>query len=554
MDLKRIKNRVEGLRRERLKYEERWRDIEDFIFPNSTAFVEDYEKHGDLGDDRILNTTPTVAHRVLASGLQSGITSPSRPWFKLSTQDMALNEDQEVKVWLKYVEDLLYEIFARSNFYKTTHQFYQQLAGPGTAALHIDEDYENIITCRSYDIGSYWIQANKTGVIDTFVRCCKMPVVQLVKKFGLENCSSNVQNSYHNGDLDTAVKVWNAIVPNDEMKPNAIGAKGKPYLSLWWEEGDRIDDYLGKSFYEEFPVKVTRWDVPDGHVYARSPSWTALSDCKMLQQLEHNVLLGADRLVDSPLVAPSTAQGKIDVLPGGITYFDENTNGATIRPLFGNNVAPQLQYIEQKIGRVEQRINSAYFVDLFLMITTSTSPQMTAREVVERHEEKLIMLGPVIERAKFEFLDPVIDRVFGIAYRRGLIPPAPEALQGMPLKVDYISVLAQAQKMVGLSGMNELLGMVGNVAQAIPQVLDKIDADQFVDEAARMLGVPPSIVRSDEQVAQLRQERQQAQQQQMAEQQAMEMANTAPNVARAVKDIGEVDTEGIQNVMRGLGM
>lgn len=532
-ELKRMKNRVEGLKTERTKYEDCWRDIDSFIVPGCTAFPERFEEHGELGDSQILNDSPTIAHRVLASGMQAGLTSPSRPWFKLTVPDMQLAEFQPVKLWLSFVEDLLYEIFAKSNFYNSTHAFYGQLSGPGTGAFNIDENFSTVINCRSYDAGSYWINNNKDGRVDVFVRCMKLTVRQIVEKFGLEKCSGDVSKAYDNGDYDSFRTVWNCIMPNGSRDPYSPGTNGKRFSSLWWEDGDSTADFLGRFGYEDFPVMVARWDLGDGCVYGRSPAWTALSDCKMLMQLEQSNLLGVDRMVDPPLIVPSAAKDKLDLLPGGISYFDESQNtGNVIRSVYDGLNVP-LQYIDAKVNTVVERIKATMFNDLFMMISMASNPQMTAREITERHEEKLIMLGPVIERTKYEFLDPLIDRTFNIALRKGLLPDAPEELRGVPLKVDYISILAQAQRMTGLSAMNELLGMTANLVKlGSMDAMDKIDSDQFVDEAGRMLGVPPSIVRSDEDVAQLRQQKAQA----MQAQQAQAAMQQAPDAAKKMAD------------------
>lgn len=155
------------------------------------------------------------------------------------------------------------------------------------------------------------------------------------------------------------------------------------------------------------------------------------------------------------------------------------------------------------------------------MLSMGDRRDMTAREVQERHEEKLLMLGPVLEGLIDDLLDPVIDRVFNVMVEdpRGLIPPPPDELSGMDLKVEYISVLAQAQRAVGISGIERLWGFAGQVAQMDPSVLDKLDADQTIDEYASMAGVSPSMIVPDEQVEEVRQQRaaQQAQMQQMAQ-------------------------------------
>ncbi|MEW5726178.1 MAG: portal protein, partial [Thermodesulfobacteriota bacterium] len=146
-----------------------------------------------------------------------------------------------------------------------------------------------------------------------------------------------------------------------------------------------------------------------------------------------------------------------------------------------------------------------FFNDLFVFLLRR--PGVTATEVVERHEEKLLLLGPVIERQQSELLDPLIERAFGILERSGRLPGAPPEIQGHDLKVEYISLLAQAQKLVGTQAVQSVLQFVGGAAAIDPRVLDKIDLDEAVDVYAEMTGVPPRVVRADEEVEKLRAER-----------------------------------------------
>ncbi|MEG1913296.1 MAG: portal protein, partial [Cloacibacillus sp.] len=173
-DIKRIKARLEGLRKERRKYEGKWRDIGDFIYPEATAFIEDYEKEIDAEDDAILNSVPVQAHRVLASGMQAGLTSPSRPWFRLDLPDQRLTEYPAVKDWLKRTEDMMYIIFAKSNFYDATSNLYYQLSGPGNGAFAVFDDFETAIRCHCYSVGEYWLANDPKGRVNRFARCWKM--------------------------------------------------------------------------------------------------------------------------------------------------------------------------------------------------------------------------------------------------------------------------------------------------------------------------------------------------------------------------------------------
>lgn len=199
-------------------------------------------------------------------------------------------------------------------------------------------------------------------------------------------------------------------------------------------------------------------------------------------------------------------------------------------------INPDLNAMAATISSVRQEIRDGFFNDLFMMMINSGT-QMTAREVAERHEEKLLLVGSVIERAQPELLDKIIDRTYSILESNRMIPPPPKEIEGVPITVEYISLLAQAQKMVGTNAIEQFSGYVGRLAAVNPSIMDKVDMDQAVDEYGDMMGVPARIIRSDEEVKKIRDAR--AQQEQMAQQQAM-----LAQAANSAKVLSETPTTG----------
>lgn len=541
-NVKDVKKRFDELKHERTKYEAKWKEINDFIYPECLAFPEDHDKEVDSEDDAILNSLPTTAHRVLASGMQAGLTSPSRPWFRLDLPDQSLAEYPSVKEWLKRTEDIMYLIFAKSNFYDATANMYYQLSGPGNGAFSIFDDFNAVIRCKSYSAGSYWLENDASGRVGSFARSWRMTTGQMVEEFGIDRVSHQVRNDYQAGRRYGYNTVYQMIERNDGVIKNAVGWRGKPYVSLWWEEASNQDEFLRMGGFEEFPVMCPRWAKSAERVYSRSPSWLALPDARMLMHFEESEALAYDRIIDPPLIAPSSAENKLDLMPGGISYYDETVGTKGIRNAYENMSIP-IQALDAKIAVIQERIKNIYFNDLFLMISMSERSGVTAREIAAKESEKLIMLGPVLESAKSEFLDPCIDRVFGIALRHGLIPPPPEELAGIPLQVDYISILAQAQKLVGLSAMQDLLGYIKGSAEL--EQVPKFNADQYIDEVSHMLGIPPGVIRSDDEVQAIRQ----AQQQAMAQREALSQAEQAAGAARTAAETPVGENNALQAVL-----
>ena len=522
---------------ERSTYFGHWEELSEFIMPRRGRFLTSKSNDGSKKNSKIIDSTGSMAVRTLSAGMMSGITSPARPWFRLATPDSALMEQSDVKQWLFAVEKKMRDIFSRSNLYNSLQTVYEELAVFGTGALLISEDFDDVIRCYPFTVGEYGIAQSHRLQVDTFYREFNMTVAQVVEQFGLDKCSDSVQTMFKSGQLDKWVEVLHVIEPNSVREYAKRDNLNMPFHSCYVEKASKNERKLLESGYEEFPILAPRWHITGVDIYGRSPGMDVLGDIKALQIEQKRKAQGIDKMVNPPLQAPSSLRGQsASVLPGGVTYVDtmQGTQGG-FRPTY--EVNPRLAELQQDIQETQYRIQQGFYSDLFQMMMNSDRRQITAREIDERHEEKLLMLGPVLERLHTELLNPLIDRTFNIMARNELLPQAPEDLAGVTLKVEYISVMAQAQKAIGTGAIERLAGFVGNMAAAKPEVLDKFDADQSVDEYAEMLGVPPKIVVPDDVVQQIREQREQMQQQQMA----MEQAQMG---AQAAKVMSDADTEG----------
>ena len=547
--------RWSDIKDERSTFFGHWQELSEYILPRRGRFLASKRNDGSKKNSKIIDSTGTMAVRTLSAGMMSGITSPARPWFRLATPDSALMEQSDVKQWLFAVERKMRDIFSRSNLYNSLQTVYEELAVFGTGAMLIAEDHDDVIRCYPFTCGEYGLGLSSRLNVDTFYREFQMTVAQVVEQFGYENCSEPVQSMYKTGQLDKWVEVMHIIEPNSAREYNKKDNNNMPFHSCYVEKASKNEKKLLLSGYEEFPVLSPRWHVTGVDIYGRSPGMDVLGDVKALQIEQKRKAQGIDKMVNPPLQAPSSLRGQTaTVLPGGVTYVDTmaGTQGG-FRPTY--EVNPRLGELQQDIAETQNRIRQGFYSDLFQMMTQSDRRQITAREIDERHEEKLLMLGPVLERLHTELLDPLIDRTFNIMLRNQLLPEAPKELGGITLKVEYISMMAQAQKAIGTGAIERLAGFVGNMAAAKPDVLDKFDADQSVDEYAEMIGVPPKIVVPDDVVQQIRAERAQAQQQQMMMEQANQAAQTANVGAQAAKVMSDTDTSGenlLNNMIGGL--
>lgn len=540
--------RYEALKSERASWLDQWRELTRHMRPWGGRFLEEKVNDGTRKDGAIINTKPLQAQRILQAGMMAGITSPSRPWFRVTTPDPKDAERDSVKAWLSKVEEVLRDTLQKANLYRSLHTVYGDLSVPGTAVLFMEQHQERILHGRVLPIGSYALAANAEGVVDTAYRTVRMTVLQMVQWFGEANVSTRVLDQHKRGDFDIWYDVVHCVLPNDVYQDGKLGPAGKRWASHWFELGGPEGDekMLRVSGYDEKPILAPRWEVTGENVYGNSPGMVALGDCRALQHAERRKAQIIDKVANPPMKASLAMRNtRVSLLPGDVTHVPDG--GGVYEPAYIVNPAA-LPAVSVEIQRHEARIDSAFYADLWLMLAQSEG-QMTAREVVERREEKLLQLGPVLESLHGELLSPLIDFTFGACLRRGLLPEPPEELQGQELKVEYLSILAQAQKMLGTVGVERLSGYIGGLAAINPAVIDKFDMDQAVDEMASMLGVPPKVVRPDDAVEAMRAQRAES----AAQQQQLEQAAA---VGQTAKTLAETPTEGnnaLTQMLRGMG-
>ncbi|CAH3267169.1 portal protein [Klebsiella pneumoniae] len=523
------------LTNDRSSFDPHWRELSDFINPRGSRFLVTDVNRDDRRNTKIVDPTATLAARTLSSGMMSGITSPARPWFKLATPDPDMMDYGPVKLWLEVVQRRMNEVFNKSNIYQSLPLLYASLGNYSTGAMAVLEDDSDVIRTMMFPIGSYYMANSARGSVDTCFRKFSMTVRQLVMEFGLNNVSDSVKSMWDSGNYESWIEVIHAVYPNIDRDTAKLNSKNKPVKSVYYEVGGDSDKLLRESGFDEFPIMAPRWEVNGEDVYGSScPGMIALGQVKALQLEQKRKSQLIDKATNPPMVGPSSLRNqRVSLLPGDITYIDQVTGQDGFKPAYLVN--PNTADLLADIQDTRQIINSAYFVDLFMMLQNINTRSMPVEAVIEMKEEKLLMLGPVLERLNDECLNPLIDRTFSIMARKNLLPPPPDVLQGMPLRIEYISVMAQAQKSIGLSSLSSTVGFIGQLAQAKPEALDKLNVDQAIDAFAEMSGVSPTVIFPQEQVEQVREQR--AQQQQQQQMVAMGMA-----AAQGAKTLSEAQT------------
>lgn len=551
------RSRMGAMWTERSSWDTRYRRITDNLLPYAGRYTSSDRNKGDRSFNNIYDSTATRALRVLTSGMMGGMTSPARPWFRLATPDRELMEYEPVKYWLHDVTELMRDIFAKSNTYNSLHSIYKELGAFATAASLVEGNFDNVLHHHTMTAGQYAIATNDLGQVDTFARKYDMTLMQIVAKFvysGDPNgpadwsvVSPTIKNMWDtHKNHDQWITVNHIIQPREARDVGKRDARNMRFASCYFEDGGDDKTFLRESGYKRFPVLAPRWDVAGGDIYGNGPSFDAMGDIMQLQQEQLRKGQGIDYQTKPPLQVPAERKNaQVSQLPGGVSYIPMNGQSQGVKPLF--EVSINMQHLLEDIVDVRGRINSCFYADMFLMMSEDSRRQRaTATEIAEKHEEKLVMLGPVLERLHNELLSPKIDMTFDMMLEARILPPPPPELDGVDLKVEFVSTLAQAQKMVGIGAIDSLIGRVAQLSAASQDigVWDKVNKDESIDRWADMLGVDPSVIVGDDKVAIVRDQRAQA----MAAQQA---AAAAPAAAGAMKDMAAAgEGDGLSNIMQ----
>lgn len=546
--------RYRKLEDDRSSWRSQWIELTDYLLPRRGRYLlESQNSKGRKRNSKIVDNTAGQALRTLSAGMMSGLTSPARPWFRIMPEFDELMNEPGVKIYLGQVEGILRRMLAATNFYNSASTTYFELGAFGTAPVMRRQHPQLTVHYKNFTAGEYVIAENEFNQVDTIGRNFTMTVSQVVEEFlwdpvneriDWERASATTKRLWDQKNYDEQIEIIHMIQPRRTKDRDLTRMDGlnRPYADLYFEAGADRDVFLREDGFNRLPVFVPRWDVLGGDVYGYSPGMEQLGDIKQLQHEQKRKAQAIDKMVNPPMRAATSLKGKVTTtLPGGTTYVDPMQGQDGFAPVY--QVQPRINEMMMDIQEVQQRIKSGFYADLFAMMISSDRRQMTATEVAERHEEKLVLLGPVLQRLNSEFLDPMIEDVFLIAAERGMLPEAPEALQGSELKIKYVSLLAQAQEAAAAASMERTLGFAGNLAGIAPDVLDNIDMDAAIREYSEILGNSPGVIRELEQVKSMREKREQERQAAMQAEQAQAAASTAQQGAEAAKLLSDTDTQ-----------
>ena len=522
--------RFSSLQSQRQTWESHWQEIADFVVPRK-ADVTKKRSPGDKRTELVFDSTAIHAAELLSASLHGMLTNMSTKWFSLRYLDPDLEGNDEAKEYLLSVEETMYTAFARSNFAEQIHELYHDLITFGTGVIFVEDDDEFDVRFSTRHIAECYISEDETGRVDTVFRKFQMPARAVVNEFGIDNLSQKIQKTDTENPYEL-VTLIHAVFPRQDRDITKLTSENKAFASIYLDPEAKTA--LREKGFNSFPYMAPRFLKASFEIgYGRSPAMTALPDIKMINKMSEVTIRAAQKQVDPPLLVPDDGFIlPIRTVPGGLNFYRSGTRDR-LEPLnIGANNPLGLQMEEQR----RKAIQSAFFVDQLIL---SQGPQMTATEVVQRTEEKMRLLGPVLGRLQAELLQPLINRVFSILTERKVFRPAPEFMRDTTIDIEYVSPLAKAQRQGDIQSAMRLLELMQPMVQLDPSILDNIDADGFVKHLVKVLSVPATAVRGQDEIARIRQQRAVEQQQQMEMQQAMQAAQAAGEGApfiRAVSD------------------
>jgi hypothetical protein len=465
---KNLLKRYDRLKAQRQNWESHWQEVADYMQPRKADVTKTRSK-GDKRTELIFDGSPLQSVELLAASLHGMLTNPSTPWFSLRFKQNDMENEDEAKEWLEDATEVMYSAFNKSNFQQEIFELYHDLITFGTAAMFIEEDDEDILKFSTRHINEIFIAENDKGRIDTVFRKFSLSARAVMQKFG--DVSMNIATKAQKDPYEE-VEILHAVYPRSDFDPTKQDKENMPFESVYLDA--ESGNELSVSGFREFPFVVPRYLKASHEIYGRSPAMTALPDVKMLNEMSKTTIKSAQKQVDPPLLVPDDGfMLPVRTVPGGLNFYRAGTRDRIETLNIGANTPLGLNMEEQR----RNSIRNAFYVNQLMM---QSGPQMTATEVIQRNEEKMRLLGPVLGRLQSELLKPLIDRTFALILRKNLFRPAPEFLAGQDIEIEYVSPLAKAQKSTELSSIMRAIEILGSLSNVAP-VFDHINMDKLLD-------------------------------------------------------------------------
>ena len=549
-EVKKLMDRYQALKGYRTPWESLWKEIARYVSPRRAPGLQGTVTAPTTEDDsRLFDITAVQSAQVLANGCLAWMSPQEAPWFTFTPDDNL--EDDEASKWLNRCTNTARSVLARSNFYLAVHEFYLDRSTFGTAALYVEPSRKGSkrLNVQYWAIGSYVIDEDAEGDVDTVVHELLMSPRAAADQFGIESLSAGMRKAVEDGGAKAveACRFLHFIYPRDrkDQKEGSMAPEHMPVACVYMEEnGAHVCRVSG---YEEMPVMVSKyleWGSNMGNRYGWSPSFSALPEARQLNYLQKMMDALAERAAFPSVLAPEELEGELDPNANAVTYFDSNIATRLPRAWLTEG---RYDVGKDRVMERQNAIKAAFHVDLFSMFQ-DLNKQMTAREVAERSSEKLVQFSPTFARLTTELFNPFLERLFGIGVRHGWFSEPPESLQVdmgdgtayiAPPQVLYSSRIAlslRSQPVMSLFKMVELTtGLAQLEAMGVP-VCDNFNFDAAWQLAAINEALPEGIARSQDEVAAIREQRAEALAQQQQQEQALAMSEQVSKLGKVPGD------------------
>lgn len=533
-------------------YDETMKETSEFVFPNAKRFISGDENHDRSAFKKVLFNEGKKSLDTLASGMLSGTCSPSRQWFKLSVSKSQASGDTGFVSALQKLESAVLLELQRSNFYRTMHQVYKFEGAFGTGCALIDDiqdkNKDPALNLIIMPFGSYALHVDHLNRVDGLYRKLKMSTADILNTFGEKDLPETVQKAVENQEKNSEFVVLHIIekTPPEKLVKEKQQIK-KEFSSYYFLEGEK-EKFLRISGFERFPAITPRWEVIGDDPYGECPATLSLGDFKEAQKLKMMMLEGTERMINPPILLPTSMKDQTHkLIPKGVLFFEPSMVAGSTQAQAQNAMNIQVDYsgIMAEYQDCIQRIKGAFYTDLFLMLDSFDKTQMTATEVAERKSEKMLMLGSVLERQTDEALRPIIENVVEriltqLQHRYPDVIAAFEPYVNEEYDIEFVSILAQAQKASGSAnlerGTQYLLGLA-SVNEDVALAIKPVEmARHYVD----INSMPANVLMGAEEFEKAKKERQQ-QQQQMAQMQMLQQgAQATTDTATAINAVSEM--------------
>ncbi|MBQ8848012.1 MAG: hypothetical protein IJ003_03620 [Candidatus Gastranaerophilales bacterium] len=512
-------------------------ELADYFSPRSVQFIARNSRKPIVKNRKIIDSTPLIALRNFSSGMMSGATSPTNRWFKTQLPNIDLNNDFYLKKWCSKQEELTRQILYSSNFYQCLPEIYKQIGIFGFGCMSLESDYDNVVNFKVLPIGSYFYAKNSKGKIDTFCRVYMETAKNIVEKFG-SNCPIEIQQVAIKNPLKQ-YELIHFIEPNKFYKSKRLNSKFSKFISVVILSGK--NEFLSIKGFSKFPYVVFESGYSSDIDYPQeSPGINALADVKQLMTMVKEYAKAVKKIVCPTYKGPASLKNKkLADVPGA--YIEEDENGRGITPVY--EVNPRVLELKQEKDELKQAIKEHFYNDLFAMILSTAQRGRTATEVNELKEEKMVLLSPLLEQIHTA-LRQILDWIYDEELRVGILQPLKEEYKNNNLKIEFVSSLAQAQKVANISSIERFTTFVSNIANAIDPVLkSKLNGEKIIEDYATFANISPTQLVSSFELEKIREQNSNS----MLQKQQLDVLSQGTQI---IQNMGGVDSYGSELLSR----